>query len=419
MKRTLITILSLLLFSLGVFADDIDEWGYQKRIDFKAKSEYISVFLDEDVYRYGQQDLADIRVINGRGEFIPYYISNGNLVIKQATQLEYDSRRILDFVDDKSNYIQDFKITSPANNQDIIANKISFEISDDYFLKKIKIYGSYDNKEWEFIKEDNIYRTKDSQKLKISLVQNYKFNYYRVLMLKDIEKTEIDQLQALYDNRMIKARSYQRSKSADYQIIQQDRKTIIEINNDDSLKIEQLRVSSKDNFRRSYRVFYKNRDEADFQSGSHAKIYQLLFDDFKIKENTIGLKSSNSNYLNSEVIKIEIYDGDNKPIKIDDIELNYTIDKVVFKTNKGQAYYLCFGNPKARRPIYDIEEFRKYIENKEQEEGKLLALEVKKQESRVKEKEEINLEMILNIVVTLVSLLLIFLLLKRLRFKDN
>ena len=80
----------------------------------------------------------------------------------------------------------------------------------------------------------------------------------------------------------------------------------------------------------------------------------------------------------SEII-IEIRNGDNSPLKINEVTGNYVPDRIVFRATEGEDYKITFGDENLNKPEYDIVEFADSI--KERDEvfvGKLEKADIKK-----------------------------------------
>lgn len=86
MKKLLIVLIAvqlLLLAGGGALAEtELTQWKYWKNVDITGDGQYKAVFLDEEVYRYASSDLSDIRIVDGNGNFSPYYLVRGYSVEK-------------------------------------------------------------------------------------------------------------------------------------------------------------------------------------------------------------------------------------------------------------------------------------------------------------------------------------------------
>lgn len=409
----------LLSFISSSFADEtVDNWKYYKEIKHTNENSYKSFYLDEDIYKYSKNDLSDIRIANEKNEFIPYYIYNKYLYNTDESLIEHKSKQIHSHMDLKENkkYI-DFQIISKNKTTDIIGNKVSLSIDRSNFFKNIEVYGSYDNISWEFIKEDELYKINESQNLDIKLDAIYKYTYYRIVFLDDIEDTSIDNLELIYNNKEISYDEYSVTKNADYEINldKEENDTIIYLYNENNLRIKDMKIISSDDFKRKYYIYFKGENNEEFRQLGYGEFHQINLKNFKVRKTNINLGSYQYFDTNSKIIKIVIKNNDNTPINIDNIKINYIVDKIVFKDNGSSKYRILFGNKDANRPYYDIEAYKDHIEGEDQEVCQLQSI----VEQKILEKEtgkKINYNLILNITIAFISLLLVFIIIKKVKF---
>lgn len=91
------------------------------------------------------------------------------------------------------------------------------------------------------------------------------------------------------------------------------------------------------------------------------------------------------------------------------------MDKIVFKGDGTNSYKILFGNIDAHRPSYDIEAYKDHIENEDQELCTLLNI-VKRDINEKKTDKEINYNLILNITIVVISILLVLIIIKKIKF---
>lgn len=421
MKRILFLVVSILMLSsLSIsFADEnIDNWRYHKEIKHEDTNLYKSLFLDEEIYRYSKNNLSDIRIVNEQNQYLPYYIYNEYINNSIESLIEHTSEQVHSHMDTKYNkkYI-DFKVIPNDENIDILGSKIILDINKNNFLKKVEIYGGYDNIKWDFIKEDTVYRINDLEKLDIQLNNIFKYTYYRIIFLDDMENTIIDNLKLIYNHKEITYREYTDEKNAHYEIKvdSKEQNTIIYLNNENSLKLRDISIISKDAFKRKYSIFHRNNNQEEFKQFSSGEIYQIDLKNFKATKTNINLGGYENYQPYPASIKIVIYNNDDVPINIDNIKTRYLVDKIVFKGDGTNSYKILFGNMDAHRPSYDIEAYKDHIENEDQELCTLLNI-VKRDIHEKKTDKEINYNLILNITIVVISILLVLIIIKKIKF---
>jgi len=311
-----------------------------------------------------------------------------------------------------NNYI-DFEIVNVSENEDIIANALvlSLERDGDY-LKDLKVYGSYDNEEWHYIRSDKIYKTTDGKKDKVLLKKDYKFNFYRILFLNEPRDVKIRSLKALNIQELVTNINDEKVKKVEYEVTNSDQISTIRITNKDLLKINEIEINSDDKYDRSYTIFAEDVQEKKKMFFGSGRIYNINLENFQVKNNTIELEP----YTKYPSIIINVYNKDNLPIQIESINAHYIVDKVIFEAKEDESYRMIFGNKLSANPTYDIENYKEYVAI---EDKNLVQLgELKDNELFTKALEtRVDLKLILNLLILLISALLIIVIYKN--YKKN
>ncbi len=298
MKKILAVLIVILFFSIHIVSfanENSDDWKFSKKINYSDGNEYKSFFLDEEVYRYSKDDLSDIRIINDKNEFVPYYILN---------------------------------------------------------------------------------------------------------------KYCMDEQEGLYEN-------YKKTKHPNFKINIKNNDTVILIDNKNHLNINDIKIISKDDFKRNYDIYYKNDEYGEFEKADSGTIYKINLENYKEEKNIIVLDSISNYFIKSDSIKMVIHNKDDRPINIENIQINYYIDKVVFKRDSRNKYTVLFGSEYAGTPSYDIQSYKNYIEKENQEICTLSDLIERNIKYEKKEDEKSNYELILNIIVILISLILVIIIMRK------
>ena len=394
MKRTLLLVLILITITTSVYADT-SNWNFEKEILNIDSDGYKEFFIDKDVYRESKENLSDIRIINQEGEFIPYYIASGEDNLNLREKNSYDGQNILNFYKE-DNYHMDFKLINDKENKDFLTNKLKFNISSkDNFAKHIKVYGSYDNIEWDYIKNDSIYNISGgSHKVEVKFDDILKYSYYRIIVIDNVEEIQIKDLIAVNVEEDYKKIDYTSSTDIEYEVVSKNKETIVYIKNDDRLRIYKVGVETDDVFHREATIYGENFIVSGMISDKNTSLIV------------------HPNYINDEELRLIIRDNDDKPIDIKNIEVDYFIDKVVFEANKNDKYYLIYGDENASKPSYDIVYKKDDIEDID---SVILSDTFIEQES--KEISNIDKKLILNAVIIIISFSLIGIILKNIKRK--
>lgn len=398
---------------MGVFADGQNQWKYEKEVFFENVEEVKAIYLDEEIYRHAKEDLSDIRLINEENQYIPYYVYNRFLSTSRVAYTEYIGIEVLSFTKNNDRYF-DYEIIPVKENMDVIGNKLKFNVSRDNFYKEVQILGSYDNKNWERIKSDIIYRVNGIEKLGVSLDNPYKYLYYRVVSMNDTTGIMIQNMSLIYDDHESIYEEYKGFKEVTHEVEvnKESKETILKIHNKDRLRINRLQISSKDDFNRSYKLYITNEQGERIQRVAEGEIYRLNLKEFKAEDTTIPIGAAAGDWVTSEYLQVIIMDRDDYPINIEGVEIGYYIDKIVFKSNDSSKIHILFGNGEASKPQYDISTYIEELEKEKQEIATLSSSIERVIEEKPQEK-PFDYKWILNIAVLLISGLLIIVIVRK------
>jgi hypothetical protein len=256
---------------------------------------------------------------------------------------------------------------------------------------------------------DNIYSVQNAEKSVVELPKMLKFNYYRIKAVSDMDNFKFDRMDAQYNNVKYIQDKFEKNATLKYNIKSDSSKTYIEIDNSSRLKINGVKLDIEGNFKRDYRVnaTLQNPDPIVISSGY---LYNLNFKNFNVSNTYI-----NNFFASAQKLQIVIFNNDDKPLKIKDVQVNYAIERIVFDGSQGGPYRLYFENQNALKPQYDIEEYRSHIEKESQDEctlGKLNAMNNSKSQDKSPDYRKA-----FNVVIILVSLSLAGLIFTKVRLK--
>ncbi|MCX7745881.1 MAG: DUF3999 family protein [Clostridia bacterium] len=398
--------------------ENISDWKYYKEIKIKNGNQYKALYLDDEVYRYSKSDLSDLRVIDSKGAAISYYIQKG-WESSNPNTVFYEAERIHRFKENNHSFYN-FKVIPVKSNTDIPVNKLFLSVEAGQYLKNIELYGSYDNVEWEYIMKDTIYKVENLTKNEIALNNTQKYKYYRIKVLNNIENINITKASVIYDSVNLVHNDYLKRSYLKYDMETKDRDTWITIQNGNKLKLKSFRIDAGGNFNRHYEIYEKNGNEYSY-TGIKGEIYNLKFKDMDIANTVLDLSSQP---LNSQLIRIKIFNQDDRPLDIKNIEVTSYVDKLVFESKGAKDNKLYFGSEKASKPQYEMETFKGHVEKESQDLCSLDKVMLNKAADKGKEQnkedeKKINSKFIFNAVLILLSVCLIGLIAKKLRIRQS
>ncbi len=234
-----------------------------------------------------------------------------------------------------------------------------------------------------------------------------------MISLSDTSGIPINGVKLVYDHVESSYEIYNRSKTIGYEleIDKEAKETNVKIPNKEGLRISNIKIKSKDEFNRDYKVYASNEEWQKEWQIAQGKIYKFKLEEFQAQDLNITLQETMEEYISPEYLQIVISDNDNNPINIDEIEVEYHVDKIVFKTKDADGIRLLFGNELAGKPSYDISSYIMEIEKSKQEIGDLLQLE--NRGSIAIPKTNIDFKLVLNISIVMISGLLVAIIIKK------
>lgn len=331
------------------------------------KDQISSVYLSENLLEKSKNDFKDIRVFDAKSQEVPYILIDEHIPEDKPEMIQLD---IADYYQQNN---QDIVICKINNKLIPSIEKISFSTSNTDFNKKIKIYGSDNKNNWQYIIEGNIYDYLSKISLRntsITFKKEAKFKYYKFeiqnlsqsekeSMLKlnykglDLSVNENDNQTFRIDN--IQGETYSKNK----EITAYDKKTFKPvIENKDKKSIIYLKNIldfNTLNFDIGNPYYYR---EVNVYSGDKEQtpIIKDYIYDIGNNENE-EKKQINLNSLNSKNLRIEILNYDNPPLAINSITSQRIKKNLFFIPADNTTYKLYIGNKDVEAPVYDISSY--------------------------------------------------------------
>lgn len=390
--------------------ENLEDWGFYKPVQMTGESPYKSFFLDEEVYRNATVNLADLRMVDVHGNTVPYYIETGYQEELEKVW-QYESRMIKTIKKD-NNTIIDFQVLPLQRNEDIQGNILQLSLPEENFLKHVKVEGGYDGNRWELIGKDYVYRMEQRVKDKVELPSVLKYTYYRITILDNAENVTFSGMNVLHSIREEWKNQFEREKPIGYEIKVDGQNTIILIRNPDHLRIREIKVEAEGNFQREFELYV---DQA-VPITEDNELYSLNFTGVNLADKTISILGRP---VTAKELKLVIDNRDDSPLSIGNIVIGYTVDKLVFEDKGSAEYRLLFGNDNARQPQYDFAQFKHYVENEKQDAVRLGPIVSVEKPTPPEPVSRFNKKYLFNGVIIAVSIMLVFILARKLNGKSG
>ena len=372
--------------------------SHTAKINVSGENRYKAARLTPEVMNASNGDLSDIRVTDGSGENIPYFINTGYEKAYSSTET-HRMALINSYVKDDSFYF-DYELAETQFG-DTVATSVEFITRDTDFAKEIEVYGSYDNTHWEYVQNDKIYSVDDKIKLSVEFSKPQKFTCYRFKLSNNQEMISFDYANLVYSVETSEGNYFIESFEPAFSIKAGEKTTEVIIEGLKNLWLCDATFHTGSMFKRSFRA----------PDGIETELYNLSTNGESYADTALPL---HWNVSRDDAFVVTVYDGDDKPIEITGVTVRYYAADVVFDGSAEGGYTLEFGGGAEKTaPVYDIAQYSDEILRGGIDRAELFDI----QYSAVSVKPERDYGPAFNIAVVAVTLLLGAVILMRLRKK--
>jgi hypothetical protein len=393
-KRFFVVLFLFATLAPPLFSHDAD-------IKIEGENRYKSVRLSPQIYNAANRGLSDLLIKNG-DENIPYFINSSEGKTNE-TRETYLMRLINSYIKD-DNFFFDYKLAF-TNDSDVIATSIEFSTSNTGFAKSTDVYGSYDNKHWEYVQSDMLYVVDSKSKLTINFYRPQKYTHYRLKFANNLEQISFYAVNLVYSLQISEETFFIESFMPKFSVETKDKTTKVLIEGVKNLRLCDLQIETDAMFIRKVKV----------NSGNEKELYNLSVNGTTYTDTVLPL---NRYVSNDDIFTVFISDGDDKPVDIKSVTVRYYADDLVFQgesfhRNEGYVYKLEFGADFTRAaPVYDIQRYKNEILKGPIDKLVLSDIVYVKVEP---EREPVSYRIIFNIVVSAIGLLLAVLIILKLK----
>ena len=395
---------SLLAASSGdvALAADAGYKSHYASISNEGANKYKAIRITPEIYNNASVDLSNLR-ITANDEDIPYFIWGGSQTDFEVNTDNYSMTLINSYTKDDEFYF-DYQLTQIPDN-DIIATSINFSTANTGFAKDVALYGSYDNRNWEFIKNDTLYSVDDKSKLEISFDGERKFTHYRLRLANNLERISFNAV-TLSCYKTLRTGSYFiETMTPEFSVEEENKITKISIRGLKNLRLAEIMIETDSVFKRWVST----------PLGVGQELYNLTFSDASYTNTAITFERQLSY---EDELLLEIRNNDDKPININGITTRYYADELVFEGKPNENYELRFGGdiPK-NAPVYDIARYKDEILRGDIDHLVFKEIVILDNLEEAKNSDSIAYKTIFNVVIVVVAVVLGCLIIFKLRKK--
>ncbi|OGZ98720.1 MAG: hypothetical protein A3C07_00330 [Candidatus Sungbacteria bacterium RIFCSPHIGHO2_02_FULL_47_11] len=406
-------VLSVFFVASAVYADfDSERWEFRSAIrDNDVRSKYVILELPSDFFSHLKADLSDFRVVNQGGE-VPYVA---------AVEGEIETRMYIParFFNLSSVVGQDTTFVVDVGQEGVLHSALTIETTSENFRRNVEIEGSNDQQSWRMLNSGGQvfdFTVRDPRYVKVTINDvSYPEATFRYLRVRILDQGEAPlRINAVKLSRQVSAPAHEVSYSPELAILQneEDRTTdlVLDLGADGIPNRNARLTTASINFSRAVAV-YESSDKKEWHSLGHGYIFSIDTPKFKGSNLSFQYPESNKRYL-----KLSIINYDDRPIDIGGVTLGGVVRRVLFQRDPAKEYYVYLGNPKARRPQYDIEKISQYVDADQLDRVETGPVEKNSSYIPIKppltERSPYVLPLILGLVVVLLAFLLLRLILR-------
>ena len=351
MKKNKIVLLLFLLLCLNSFAQT-EDFRFKRKLENTSET-WHKIVLPEDLYAKLNTAFSDIRIFgNGNTVEAPYVLKTSE---NQTSEIEIPFQ-VINVSSKNSAYFYTFEL---SENKQI--NQIKLDFSQENFDWKINLEGSNNQSEWFSIVENyRILSIKNSQtEYQFTQVDfpTSKYKFYR-LNVKANEQPKLTEAKIWEQKKKEGDFKISKIKNLKKSFLTKEKVSVIEVELAEKVPVSSLKinVSNQFDYYRPIKIEVLN-DSIETEKGWHYN-YEI------IAQETLSSLEKEGFLLGNKLakkIRISIENGSNQPLEIKDLEIKNAVYFLLARFTEKATYNLFYGNLKAQKPTYDIENFQENI----------------------------------------------------------
>ncbi len=344
----------LLMWLCGVsgFAQ-MDEYTYKREVK-DIKDNWHSISLPEACYEKFKSPYDDIRIYgitDGNDTIEAPYLMQVKKRIETVEEVRYE---LINQSHDAQGYYYTFKLQN-----DVIVNEILLRFGRNNFDWKVKLEGSFDQRNWKTLLEQYRILSIHDGNMDYAYTDlrfpNTNYIYYRLFIPSSQDPGIVSPIlkhtvveggeEVIYAAKQIRA-------------VEEDKTSVYEFQLTHAVPVSMVKIRAKDPFD-YYRIMdvYVSTDSLITPQGKKPHFRRITQEVLNsIRENDFEFSEVTASHF-----KIVIQNADNQPLHIDQVIFGGYVHELIVRFNEKARYYMVYGNANARVPEYDITHFQDKI----------------------------------------------------------
>jgi hypothetical protein len=336
MTKLKIPVIVVLLVGMvsNVLALDLVKWKYQAQVTIEEGSgQYCRLALTPDIYDAARDDLADIRLLDAKGQQVPYVLAKPADI---TDRLKYSPALI-----NRSTNEDGAAMVTLDFGRQIVKNQIEVETVGNNFRRPVKVEGSNDNVQFFTVVDTAfVFAVDDRTRFETVDLPSNDYRYLRITvepMATEEKSPVINAVRAFkYESKLTQRQPVKMVQVEDSE--NEKNKSSISVYDlaYRHLPISEIELDVADNAFYRY-VTIQGRDEATR----------------KVKIDSLVLRVPSGRRI-YRYLKIVISNYDDKPLAINSTSAKMIADNIVFTAQDDIAPTLYVGSQSAGKPRYDL-----------------------------------------------------------------
>lgn len=317
-------------------AFNANEWRFRREVRLPPPNPkgYYYLRLDQEVFRYSNPNLSDLRLVNGRGLEVPYVLEVRN---EEPRWDRYQPR----VWREGSDIMLDLGRPGLSHNQVLLVTQST------NFRGRAAVYGRDFADDWRLLARDLAVFDHTAQVHAGNLRLEYpetKCQYLKIVL--SLDRGEIAEPGAEVMMVRTIAAEYQDLAEIEHRCEQDP------VNNDTvcrlgtrKLPVSRINISAADD------GFFRAARLLDRQGRELASTCLYRYQDRDLVRQGLWLTFPETQ---AEELVLRIQNFDDQPLAIDAVQASTTARDLVFRAGPNDGFRIYLGNPKARTPVYDL-----------------------------------------------------------------
>lgn len=322
---------------------------------------YGEFFPDREIHAGAQRDLADLRIVDDRGEFVPWLMETAGTMIETEDVTRQTVRIDSSLTGEEKRPVAVFQAIlsddSPAQEYNSLEVLMLNMSSVDAWSVEVLVEGRSETGGWTHVTRDSLYRLEQTEKGVILLESPVSYPFWRITVLSGTRMVEPKAVTLRWNAFREVSRPF--IKNIPLKVASRTEKegvTVLELESPRNLPLSALVLRGEGQYSRMCQLY--GSDPSGRWLITEGRLFRW---EDKSEIHQEGRLPFRLVQPGPDRLYAEISNGSDRPVGEITAGAEYLPVRLVFVMEKGRTYRVLFGNPSAVPPVYDIAAFRERI----------------------------------------------------------